>query len=285
MHYGMLKSITYKISGAMNDVEFGHFDDEIFAGLWDDLPGMGLDPGQIGAQPARQPPPAPRLRPVEQQFEYWPYLAPQAAVNQAVPAGAQAGNPQNQLPAFQPPPGYLNIQPQVLGGNVGAAQEGDQAFPAFQALPRRSPRAAVYPGNELPQPQLVAEQAFAEQRERIRELRLRNNLDNLQQQRSNAAPLPELGIISPEQMAQELQRQRQQMQLDMPWGMQPDGGFDVQQNAAMLHPARQPRQLSPEVLAAVRQRSGMARADPPGVLAHNIPRRRMPPLNPPNGQA
>ena len=173
--YNPVSSFTFNTDRVLDlfaDHFGGDYDEDMFAGLWDDLPWFGLaQPDQVVGQPVR-PPPAPGLKPIRQRF---PYHLPPPVVNQPMPAAVQAGNAQwanPYIPAVVPP---------AFGWNGGPAQLGGQVI---ADIPRRVPKA----GDQQPQPPaaLDHEASFAGQQRRLQGLR--NNVANLQQKANGVQP-------------------------------------------------------------------------------------------------
>jgi hypothetical protein len=127
----------------------GPLDDEIFAGLWDNLPGLEA----LGVHPPALPAQGPRVHVL-------PHRAPQIVINQPVQVGAQAGPGQNQLPAVPARPhNQWNFGPLGPAMAPGGAQ-------LFQDLPRQSPRAA----NPVPPaPPLSGNQPVVDQWQRFQQ--------------------------------------------------------------------------------------------------------------------
>jgi hypothetical protein len=214
------------------DINFeANFDDEMFFGLWDDLPGLGLEPpGQIEGQAVRQPPQAPSLHPVGRQYHVLPHRVPEVAVDQPV----LAANAPNIFAAVPVAPAQQNVQPQEYGWNAGPPQGGPQGgAQVFPRIPRQAQRAA----NEPLQPRMVFDnhETFIDgQRQRVQELR--SSIANLQQI-ANAVPPPlpenQAAYRTARQQQRRQQPQRLLANLDLPLAMQPNAGVDAQQRGAV----------------------------------------------------
>lgn len=229
----------------------GPLDGALFAGPWDDLPGLGLEPP--GGYPGHPPPP-----PLQGRVHILPHRAPQAqvVVNQPAQLGLQAGPPQDQSPAPAVPQNQWNFGPLPMGLGMGPGN------PQLFQLPRRAPQppSLGQPAQQVQPPapfngNQPANQPEVDKWQRLQQIR--ENIANIRQEAGgNPAPPPApANMRAHGQIRQAQQLQAQQMRFDFapPVAIQP---------------------------AAVQMQGVVG-----GRMRRNSFRGPAHPLNPPNGQA